>query len=243
MRLLVYNIAYGTGAPKRNGYERLLTAHRYIKTDDNHLDKIIHFIDDSDADLVGLIEVDTGSYRTNQVNQVEKIAGHLEHYHHSSIKYHDESFARMVPILRHQANAVLAKDGFKNVHFHFMPVGVKRLIIEADCEYFDLILVHLALQAKTRAAQLGHIRKMIDGRSRLIVAGDFNTLRGAVELEEFKSALGLLDANSGRLPTYPSWKPTRQLDFILHTPDIIVQNFRIPQVPHSDHLPLIMDFD
>ncbi|MFA6716914.1 MAG: hypothetical protein WCS27_16160, partial [Victivallaceae bacterium] len=83
---MVYNIAYGTGGPNGNSH-RVLTSHRYIKTHGRYFEKIIDFIKESGADIVGLVEVDTGSYRTDQVNQVKKIAECLNHFHVCDTKY------------------------------------------------------------------------------------------------------------------------------------------------------------
>jgi hypothetical protein len=38
-------------------------------------------------------------------------------------------------------------------------------------------------------------------------------------------------------------RPNRHLDFILHSSRIKVRDFSVPQVPYSDHLPLVLDFD
>jgi len=35
----------------------------------------------------------------------------------------------------------------------------------------------------------------------------------------------------------------RQLDYILHSPEIEVQNFFVPQVRFSHHMPLVCDFE
>ena len=57
------------------------------------------------------------------------------------------------------------------------------------------------------------------------------------------AASGLQNANAQASPTFPSRKPRRQLDFILHSPAIHITNFRIPSVKYSDHMPLICDFE
>jgi endonuclease/exonuclease/phosphatase family metal-dependent hydrolase len=44
------------------------------------------------------------------------------------------------------------------------------------------------------------------------------------------------------LPSYPSRSPRKELDFILHSGQIEVNRFAIPDVQFSDHLPLICDF-
>jgi endonuclease/exonuclease/phosphatase family metal-dependent hydrolase len=77
----------------------------------------------------------------------------------------------------------------------------------------------------------------------VIVAGDFNVLRGNRELQLFLAATGLTSANSNGQPSHPSRAPRRQLDYIFHGPEIKITDFEIPQVKFSDHTPLICDFD
>ena len=98
---------------------------------------------------------------------------------------------------------------------------------------------------KTRPAiQLTEIKRLVCSLDKpCMVAGDFNAFKGHDELELFREAAGLLNAGPVDSLTYPSWKPTRSLDFILHTPDIVINEFRIPQVNYSDHLPLTVDFE
>ena len=77
----------------------------------------------------------------------------------------------------------------------------------------------------------------------VIVAGDFNVLRGDRELQLFLAATGLKNANSNSQPSFPSRAPRRQLDYIFHTPQIRVTGFQIPQIKLSDHTPLVCEFE
>jgi endonuclease/exonuclease/phosphatase family metal-dependent hydrolase len=77
----------------------------------------------------------------------------------------------------------------------------------------------------------------------VIVAGDFNVLRGNRELQLFMAATGLKSANSDGAPSHPSRAPRRQLDYIFHSPQINITDFQIPQVKFSDHTPLVCEFD
>lgn len=241
MRVLIYNIAYGTGAPK-SYYDHINTVPRYMRTSHTHLEKIMKFIGEADPDVLGLIEVDTGSYRTKFVNQVEKIASHLNHHHQSSVKYNNNFLAKTLPIFRNQANAVLTKEKIQKGKFHFFTCGVKRLIIEVNVGGVRFFLVHLALQKRVRGVQFAHLAKLAKGRTPVIIAGDFNTFSGAHEIEEFQDKLGLMNPNTEALPTFPSWKPKKQLDFILCSKYLKIKNFEIPKVKFSDHLPLMLDF-
>ena len=241
MKLMVYNIAYGTGAPAAF-YERFLQGHRYLRTSRVHLDKVMDYIEQEDPDILGLIEVDTGSIRTKFLNQVETIANHLNHFHHCSVKYAKISLGRALPILRKQGNAVLTRKRIPDRNFHFFPVGFKRLIIELDIEGVSFFLVHLALQKRIRKKQLEFLTELAKERRNIIVAGDFNTFRGTQEIADFQRNLQLSNPNRKSLPTYPSWRPRRELDFILHSENIKVTHFSVPDVHFSDHLPLIMEY-
>ena len=75
MRLLVYNIRYATGTGP--AFHLPVPGAGYLRSSRKTLDDITQFIRGQDADLVGLIEVDTGSMRSGLVNQVEYIAKEL----------------------------------------------------------------------------------------------------------------------------------------------------------------------
>lgn len=241
-RLLVYNIAYGTGAPSSFSHN-LLSVHRYLRPTNRHFARISKFIEKAKADIVGLLEVDTGSVRSGFQNQAEVLARQLLHYPHCSTKYGDGLAGRLVPILRKQGNAILAKREESRGVFHFFPDGFKRLIIELDAGDFSFFLVHLALSRRARAVQLKHLAELLAERSHpVIVGGDFNVFGGVRELAEFQTKLQLSNPNRLQLPTYPAWEPKHQLDFILCSKEIQALNFQVPDVHLSDHLPVILDF-
>jgi endonuclease/exonuclease/phosphatase family metal-dependent hydrolase len=243
MRLLLYNIAYGTGGPSAFS-QQFWTFHRYVRTPRSHLDRIARFIDESEADVVGLVEVDTGSYRTDYLNQVEVIANRLRHYPYSRNKYGEDSIWHRFPFLRKQANAILTRENAGPAIYHYLPCGFKRLIIEVDVGGVRVILVHLSLRYATRRRQIECLSDLLrdEPGSPLIVAGDFNLLRGEEEIGELAIRHRLVNANSLGISTYPSWNPARQLDFILCSPEIEMDAFHVSPIRHSDHLPLILDF-
>ena len=56
-------MAYATGAPKSLP-DSILNISRYLMPTRRNLNKISRFINSQKADVIGLIEVDTGSYRS-----------------------------------------------------------------------------------------------------------------------------------------------------------------------------------
>ena len=141
-------------------------------------------------------------------------------------------------------NAILTNQEIVSQKFHYFREGVKRLVIELELAEFSIFLVHLSIKFRHRQYQLQDLHSMVKNVEKpVIVAGDFNVLRGDRELQLFLAATGLRNANSNRQPSYPSRAPRRQLDYIFHTPQIRVTGFQIPQIKLSDHAPLVCEFE
>ena len=242
MRLLLYNIRYGVGDGA--SMHMPLPGAGYILGNQNVLPDISKFIKSTDPDIVGLIEVDTGSIRSRKINQVEMIATELGMNSSYEIKYGARSINQLLPIIRKQGNAFLAAQRIHGETFHYFDTGIKRLIIELEMDAFSVFLVHLSLKYRHRHLQLRKLYDLIEVTKKpVIVAGDFNTFWGENEIYLFMRAAGLRSANTKSLPSYPSRSPRKELDFVLYQDGITVTNFEIPQVRYSDHLPLICDFE
>jgi endonuclease/exonuclease/phosphatase family metal-dependent hydrolase len=242
MRLLLYNIRYGIGMGTSSQVP--LPGARHLWGGSSTLAKITEFIKSQDADVIGLVEVDTGSMRSGRINQVESIANSIGHYSAYECKYGESSVNQVLPILRKQANAFLAAPRIHGERFHYFDTGIKRLIIELELDDVTIFLVHLSLKYRHRHFQLRHLYELVSQRTKpVIVAGDFNTFWGENEIFLFMKAAGLESANAKGLPSYPSRSPRLELDFILYSEEITVTDFSIPDVGFSDHLPLICDFE
>lgn len=238
MRFLLYNIRYGTG-----GENVRLPWSGYFNRTDTNLGNITRFIKGLSPDIVGLVEVDAGSYRAGRQNQAAKIASELGHHHAYRSKYGENALTKRIPLVRKQGNAFLAKDSIHNVKFHYFKSGFKKMAIELEMQHINVFLVHLPLMYGARQRQLGDLYDVVkNSKKPVIVAGDFNTILGYEEMTLFLAATKLQNPNREGLPSFPTWHPKRQLDFILHSEEISVHNFSVLQAPFSDHLPLLMDF-
>jgi len=216
----------------------------YVLGNQSVLPEITQFIKSVDPDIVGLIEVDTGSIRSRKVNQAEKIASDLAMNTSYETKYGSKSINKILPIVRKQGNAFMAAARVHGEKFHYFDTGIKRLIIELEMEDFAVFLVHLSLKYRHRHLQLRRLYDLIsETRKPAIVAGDFNTFWGENEIYLFKRAAKLKSANAEGIPTYPSRAPRKELDFILYQEGIQVTHFEVPMVRYSDHLPLVCDFE
>ncbi|MFO1465196.1 MAG: endonuclease/exonuclease/phosphatase family protein [Steroidobacteraceae bacterium] len=241
MRLLIYNIRYATGVGP--AFHLPVPGAGYLRSNPMVLRQITDFIKHEQPDVVGLIEVDTGSIRSGMVNQADVIARSLGHYSTYECKYGIASLNQLVPIVRKQSNAFLAAPSVRGERFHYFDTGIKRLIIELELDEVAIFLVHLSLKFRHRQYQLRYLHELVSRSAKpVIVAGDFNTFWGEHEIYLFMRASGLTSANAQRLPSYPSRNPRKELDFILHSQQIRIDRFTIPDIRLSDHLPLLCDF-
>ena len=131
MRILVYNIAYGTGSPV-SALEMAAGIRNYIRTPERYLDAITKLVRRCRVDVAGFLEVDRGSFRTGGRNQLLELSqavgsgGNVRVQH----KYQPGSTLGRLPYLRHQTNALLVRDPLRQEHWSdFMPCGAKRLIL------------------------------------------------------------------------------------------------------------------
>jgi len=242
MRLLLYNIRYAVGGGA--SMHMPIPGAGYVFGNQAVLPEITRFIKSVDPDVVGLIEVDTGSIRSRNVNQAEKIAADLGMNSSYETKYGEKSFNQILPFVRKQGNAFMAAPRVHGERFHYFDTGIKRLIIELEMDDFAIFLVHLSLKYRHRHLQLRRLYDLIqDTKKPVVVAGDFNTFWGVNEIYLFMKAAGLTSANAEGLPTYPSRSPRKELDFVLYQDGIKVTRFEVPDVRHADHLPLVCDFE
>ena len=241
MRFLLYNIRYAAGIGKEIHFPFPYSG--YLKKTNKNLLKIAGFIKKMNPDIVGLVEVDSGSFRTGNRNQAEMISEKLGCYHVYQSKYGKKSILKFVPLLKQQGNAFLTNQEIEAETFHYFNKGVKKMVMELELEECNIFLVHLSLKFRHRQNQLVDLYSIIKESDKpVILAGDFNSFWGNHELELFLAATGLINANTENMPSHPSRAPKRVLDFILHSPEVKITNFEIPQVKYSDHVPLICDF-
>jgi len=237
MRLLLYNICYGIGG------RSAIPGVGYVLGNPENLGRLTAFIKAQDPDIVGLVEVDTGSIRTQRINQAEEIGKALGHYSVYQCKYGEDSLNQYLPIVRKQCNAFLAAPRVHGERFHYFDKGIKRLTIELELENCSIFLVHLSLKYRHRQEQMHALHDLVvQSKKPVIIAGDFNTFWGGHEMYLFMKAAGLRSANVEGLPSYPSRSPRKELDFVLYGDGIDIVDFRIPDVQLSDHLPLVCDF-
>lgn len=243
MRLLLYNIRYGAGIGRQFHFPVPYSG--YLKPTNGNFSRILDFIRSADPDIVGLVEVDCGSYRVEKRSQADLLGAELNHRVVVRSKYAETSLAGRAPLLNKQGNALLTNQDIVSERFHYLKNGVKRLVIEVELPQFHVFLVHLSLKYRYRQYQLHELYTLIERcKKPVIVAGDFNAMWGGDrELQLFMAATGLVSANKGRMFSFPSRMPVMELDYIFHSPEMQTIGFQVPQVRYSDHVPMIWDFE
>lgn len=220
-----------------------------------NLDKeIVAALHKINPDILSLVEVDTGSFRSRGKDEVRFLEKNLQlNSFVEKIKYPLTGWLKLfhhIPILDKQANAIISRFPLTKIKYHLFHEGTKRVIIEAtvNCpEKVTLLLAHLALGKKTRSMQIHELIKIVNKiKNPVILMGDFNTFNGEEEIKELLDKTHLNDKISldkESLPlTEPAWHPSRRLDYILTSSRINVRKYSVLHFPFSDHLPLMIDF-
>ncbi len=242
LRFLLYNIRYATGTG--SSFHLPFPYAGYLRPSSEQFGKIMDFIAEIDPDVIGLVEVDNGSFRTGRQSQAALVAERLGYDYVGEGKYGIGAVASRLPLLKAQGNAILSRMPIISHRFQYFDEGVKRLIIQACTEHLTVFLVHLALTYRKRQYQLERLYRLIRKVQRpVILAGDFNVFRGRREMELFLAATGLSSVNRECIPSHPSAQPFRELDYILHSPELRPVHFWRPAVTLSDHSPLVCDFE
>lgn len=191
----------------------------------------------SDYDLIALQEVDGGSLRSGFINQVEHLA------QLGSFPYWYQQLNRNLGHLAQHSNGVLTRLRPNVLEDHPLPGpqgrGAILLRFGEGKDALLVVMMHLALGARTRTRQLAYIRDLIAEHRHVVLMGDMNT--HALDLLD-KSPLRDLGLLAPQVQaTFPSWQPQRCLDHILLSPDLVLEKVEVLAMPISDHLPVAVE--
>lgn len=117
---------------------------------------------------------------------------------------------------------------------------------EWDHMRLDVVSVHLDfLVPSVRRKQIRHMVEVLRDRGRpLVVLGDLNCCwdREPRSMNLLTQTLGLrAHAPSCKVPTFPSYRPRRRLDWILVSPELEYGGYHTVPTPVSDHLGVLAD--
>lgn len=237
LRLLTYNIQAGIGSQGFGDYVagswKQLVGHTASR---DNIEGIADLL--GNYDLVGLQEVDGGSLRSRNLNQLLHLAAR------GDFRFWHQQLNRNLGRFGQFSNGVLARILPFHVEDHRLPGLPGRGAILAQFGHPDepliIVIVHLALGEKYRNTQLAYLRDLLRDRRHVVVMGDFNCFgEHLLDSPLMELDLQLMDHVHY---TYPSWAPDRHLDHILVTPSLRVESTQtLTDCRLSDHLPMAME--
>ena len=238
LRLLSYNIQVGISSTLPRHYltkswKHVFQARRRFE----NLDSIAQLL--RGHDIVGLQELDAGSYRTGYIDLTEYLAKKAEYpfcYHQLNRNYG--------PLAQH-GNGLLSRLRPTEITEHRLPSlipGRGAMVVRYGHGEHSLavILVHLSLSPRARRNQLAFVRDLANQYRHVVVMGDMNCSPNSAEMVDLFRTSGLREPLE-ELHTFPSWRPQHNIDHILVSDGLQVAECRVLNHAHSDHLPISME--
>ncbi|WP_129141051.1 endonuclease/exonuclease/phosphatase family protein [Modicisalibacter coralii] len=190
-------------------------------------------------DIIGLQEVDGGSFRSGNVDQVAYLA------QHAGFPNHYKQLNRNLGRVAQHSNGLLSRFTPSRIEEHRLPGtlpgrGALHVRYGDGPEALHVFIAHLALSHRGRVRQLDYLSELIAPLEHVVVMGDLNCspeqLHGHTR---FRTSLPLDPVRP--LLSYPSWQPRRALDHILVSSSLKADNLQVLDQLFSDHLPLAVD--
>ncbi len=237
LRLLSYNIQTGITTGHYGDYVTQSWKHVLPYAQRREiLDGIARQI--SDYDLVGLQEVDAGSLRSGFVNQTEYLAARAR-----IPFWYDQTNRRLGKFAQHSIGA-LSRFQPTEITEHRLPGripgrGVLLVRFGSGDSSLIVLILHLALSRRARLRQLAYISELVNAHRNVILMGDLNCRSDSPEMDFLIHNTMMREPTHG-LHTFPSWRPQRNIDHILVTPTLQVEQVHVLNESFSDHLPVAM---
>ncbi|MEM7001438.1 MAG: endonuclease/exonuclease/phosphatase family protein [Pseudomonadota bacterium] len=238
LKLLSFNIQVGirTSAFREyvtNGWKHLLPH----ENRHHNLRRVAEVV--SDYDVVALQEVDSGSLRSDYVNQVEFLARQAEFPF-----WYAQTNRALGPLAQH-GNGLLTRLQPSGLEDHKLPGAIPgrgAMIVRIPYAGDELVVVmlHLSLGERSRRRQLSYIAEQIQHERQVVVMGDMNMPLHTLLDSSPLAAMGLQTATAPQA-TYPAWQPTVALDHVLVSDNLQVQDFKVLGAQISDHLPVAVE--
>lgn len=209
------------------------------------LEDIGAFINASGADLIGLQEVDSMCRRSGQEDQMKQLAEITGMHYAFKRHFAYDGGAYGLGLLSRFPISDIRGDRITSTSSDGTPKTLVLLSAKVELpggKKVRMSTVHLALDQPTRMKQAEETLDYLQGDIPVILTGDMNAKPDNPVIRLFESRFTKLDQQLQ--PTFPAGAPDRKIDFIFVTSSAIesVNQVIVPQVLHSDHLPLISSF-
>lgn len=212
---------------------------------DGRLDlaRVARLLNELDADLVALQEVDERVRRTARVDQAGRLAEWtgLQPVFGAFMPYQDGQYGM----------AVLSRWPIVGSTNHRLPDGAEprtslAVRVRSPDSGRELVFagVHFYRTEEERLAQARTLVQALDTvRAVTILAGDFNSTPDSPVMTELAEDWSIVEKGEDRF-TFSSFDPVREIDFVLHRGDgvEVVEQRVLDEPVISDHRPLLVKF-
>ncbi|CAG7632692.1 hypothetical protein PAESOLCIP111_03405 [Paenibacillus solanacearum] len=230
LKLMSYNIHYGTDTFNKLNLERIADAIRA-----------------ADPDIAGLQEVDKHwSDRSAFMDLGRALAETLGMQIVFAPNLDRDPLAAGEP-RRQYGTAVLSKHPIVRSSNHALSSfgkeqrGMLETEIAVGARYLMFYNIHMGLTSEQRVKQAEEVLDIMKGSTLpLVLLGDFNAHPDSEEIEQFKRS-GLIDSFSGIADagTFPSITPARRIDYIFYNDQLELVEREVVASDASDHRPIV----
>jgi endonuclease/exonuclease/phosphatase family metal-dependent hydrolase len=238
IRLLSYNVQAGISTARYRHYVTHSWKHVLPHPQRfSNLDRVARLV--SDYDVIGLQEVDAGSLRSGYVNLTQYISERA-----GLPFWYDQTNRRIGRIARH-STGLLSRFEPTEIVEHRLPGripgrGAMFIRYGNRRESLVVLILHLALSQRARMRQLDYVSEIVNEYPNVVLMGDMNCRSRSAEMDLLINRT-LMREPFHDLHTFPSWRPQHNIDHILVTPTLQVDNVRVLNYSLSDHLPVSME--
>ncbi len=228
IKVLTYNIHHANPPSKPNFID---------------LEAIAKVINEANVDVVGVQEVDIHVFRSEMVNQAEKLA---------ELTGMDYYFSKGIDLEKgYYGTLILSKHKIVGKRRYDLPMPVKsenRSLAIVDIEMpngkkVSIANTHLDLKEENRLAQTAFINELGElYQSPLILVGDLNATPSSKPIKQLEEYFTRNTTNNK--PTSPNVNPRNEIDYIMVLKNQSFEWLRYEVINESyasDHLPLLAE--
>ncbi|MEK3888331.1 endonuclease/exonuclease/phosphatase family protein [Bacillus sp. FSL K6-3431] len=233
MKIMSYNIQHGVGL------DNILSLERIAKT-----------MRDSEAEIIGIQEVDRFyGERSNFEDQAKRLAKLLDYHYAYGPNIQLEPLDGQVE-KRQYGLATLSKHpiaGSKNIELSSYGQeqrGVLSVTIHVNGVSLNIFNTHLGLDGTSRMTQVKELINITSNyRGPKVLLGDFNADPNSEELQYLLNQTDLVDSfqQIKNAYTFPAVDPVQRIDYIFTSSEIKHSNQKVLQHAGSDHLPIVAE--
>ncbi|CAH0345346.1 endonuclease/exonuclease/phosphatase family protein [Bacillus sp. CECT 9360] len=215
------------------------------------LDRIARIIEESDAKIIGLQEVDNHwSERSDFQDQAKWLAERLGMFYVYGANLDREPLKEGEP-RRQYGTAILSK--YPILHSENHPLtkignteqrGLLEATINVKGNHLHFYNTHLALTSAEREIQIREINDIAgQAKGPKIIMGDLNATPESKEMQLINTNYKDVFAETPEAYTYPAKNPTKRIDYIFTSDDIEANDVEVIKTLASDHLPLTAEIE